>query len=227
MTDYVTRDDTNLGVGRILTSPTLYALYDNPIAIAEGAADAPRIQTAAIQDLAVTHGKLAANLRPYTLISSANITSPVATIDFPTVFSGYRAYRIEVTNLTSSATSFLWMRTTNDSGSTYNQDGSGYNRETPAFGGTFSTGTAMVVGPNQATTQVLNLTCEARVPGLGATFMPTFLTTGTLTGQSAGDQLSFSNSGSRRNNETITGFRLLMSTGNISTAYVRVYGVLV
>ena len=44
MTDYVTRDDTNLGVGRILTSPTLYALYDNPTAIAEGAAGAPRIE---------------------------------------------------------------------------------------------------------------------------------------------------------------------------------------
>ena len=45
MTDYVTRDDTNLGVGRILTSPTMYALYENPIAIAEGAAGAPRIST--------------------------------------------------------------------------------------------------------------------------------------------------------------------------------------
>ena len=60
MTDFVTRDDTNLGVGRILTSPTMYALYDNPTAIAEGAAGAPRIQTAAIQDGAVTEGKLGA-----------------------------------------------------------------------------------------------------------------------------------------------------------------------
>ena len=49
MTDFVTRDDTNLGVGRILTSPTLYALYDNPIAIAEGAAGAPRILGEAIE----------------------------------------------------------------------------------------------------------------------------------------------------------------------------------
>ena len=59
MTDYVTRDDTNLGVGRILTSPTMYALYDNPTAIADGAEGAPRIQTAAIQDGAVTHDKIA------------------------------------------------------------------------------------------------------------------------------------------------------------------------
>ena len=53
MTDYVTRDDTNLGVGRIITSPTMYALYDNPIAIAEGAEDAPRIEDAAL-DTTVT-----------------------------------------------------------------------------------------------------------------------------------------------------------------------------
>ena len=62
MTDYVTRDDTNLGVGRILTSPTMYALYENLIAIAEGAAGAPRIQTAAIEDLAVTDAKLNATV---------------------------------------------------------------------------------------------------------------------------------------------------------------------
>ena len=56
MTDYVTRDDTNLGVGRILTSPTMYALYDNPTAIAEGAAGAPRIEDAALDTTVTTAG---------------------------------------------------------------------------------------------------------------------------------------------------------------------------
>ena len=59
MTDFVTRDDTNLGVGRILTSPTMYAVYDNLFSLASGGLGAPRIQTAAIQDEAVTNAKLA------------------------------------------------------------------------------------------------------------------------------------------------------------------------
>ena len=59
MTDFVTRDDDNLGVGRILTSPTMYALYDNLFAMASGAAGAPRIQTPALNNGVVTAEKLA------------------------------------------------------------------------------------------------------------------------------------------------------------------------
>jgi hypothetical protein len=41
MTAFVSRDDTNLGVGRIFTSPTAYALYENLFAFAEKASGAP------------------------------------------------------------------------------------------------------------------------------------------------------------------------------------------
>ena len=56
MTDFVTRDDDNLGVGRILTSPTMYALYENLIATAQGAAGAPRIEDAALDATVTTAG---------------------------------------------------------------------------------------------------------------------------------------------------------------------------
>ena len=56
MTDFVTRDDDNLGVGRILTSPTMYALYDNLFAVASGAAGAPRIQDASLSTTVTTAG---------------------------------------------------------------------------------------------------------------------------------------------------------------------------
>lgn len=65
MTLFVTRDATNLGAGVILTSPTMYALYDNLFAMTEGAAGAPKIQTAAITDAAVTSGKLATAERSF------------------------------------------------------------------------------------------------------------------------------------------------------------------
>lgn len=59
MTTYVVLDGDDLDVDKIWTSPSAYALYQNPIAITEGAAGAPNIQTAAITNLAVTEGKLA------------------------------------------------------------------------------------------------------------------------------------------------------------------------
>lgn len=58
MADWTVLTSDDLGADRIFTSPTAQALYDNAIAIAEGAAGAPQIQTAAIADLAVTTAKI-------------------------------------------------------------------------------------------------------------------------------------------------------------------------
>lgn len=74
MPDYTELDADDLGVDRFATSPTAQALYDNPIAIAEGASGAPRIQTGALQNLAVTSAKLATDS-----VTSAKIADDAVT----------------------------------------------------------------------------------------------------------------------------------------------------
>ena len=62
MAEFTAIPDANLEPDKPARSIDALALRDNPIAIAEGAADAPRIQTAAIEDLAVTDAKLNATV---------------------------------------------------------------------------------------------------------------------------------------------------------------------
>ena len=59
MADWTIVPDTNLEPGKPIRSIDGLALRDNPIAISEGAAGAPRVQTAALADDAVTAPKLA------------------------------------------------------------------------------------------------------------------------------------------------------------------------
>ena len=59
--DFVNATTDDYGANKIARSPFARALYFNPIAIAEGAVGAPRIQTAAIQDGAVTTDKIDVN----------------------------------------------------------------------------------------------------------------------------------------------------------------------
>ena len=58
MTTYTSIPNSSLEPGKPIRSIDGLALRDNPIAIAEGDASAPRIQTAAIQDDAITKDKL-------------------------------------------------------------------------------------------------------------------------------------------------------------------------
>ena len=61
MAEFTVIPDANLEPEKPGRSIDALALRDNPIAIAEGAAGAPRIQTAAIQDGAVAQAKLKTN----------------------------------------------------------------------------------------------------------------------------------------------------------------------
>ena len=56
MSDYNALGEPQLGVDKVATSPTAYALYDNPIAIAEGADGAPRIRPKAVAGTEVAAG---------------------------------------------------------------------------------------------------------------------------------------------------------------------------
>jgi hypothetical protein len=60
---WTTISNALVAVGALPFATTMQALRDNPIAIANGNAGAPRIQTAAIQDSAVTTAKLASGER--------------------------------------------------------------------------------------------------------------------------------------------------------------------
>ena len=59
MSTWTTIPDDVLEPGKPIRSVYAIVLRDNPIAIAAGAAGAPRVQTAAINDLAVTNAKIA------------------------------------------------------------------------------------------------------------------------------------------------------------------------
>jgi len=59
MADYVAIQNANLEPGAPWISSTAFALRDNPEAIAQGSAGAPRIQTAAIEGGAITTPKIA------------------------------------------------------------------------------------------------------------------------------------------------------------------------
>jgi hypothetical protein len=59
MSSWTTLSDASLTAGKKITAFILRALRDNITAVASGASGAPKITTAAINDLAVTTGKLA------------------------------------------------------------------------------------------------------------------------------------------------------------------------
>ena len=66
MTDYTTITDTQVDPEAPITSELMTALRDNPIAITEGSSGAPKVQTAGLQDSAVTTAKIA----------NGNVTAP-------------------------------------------------------------------------------------------------------------------------------------------------------
>lgn len=56
MADYIPITDESLAVGKFVTSDKGKRLRDNPLAIAQGAANAPRVQTAALASPVLAYG---------------------------------------------------------------------------------------------------------------------------------------------------------------------------
>jgi len=67
--------DATLEVGKALRALTMRNLRDNITALANGDAGAPKVQTAGIQDLAVTTDKIAASAVTTAKIAAGNVTS--------------------------------------------------------------------------------------------------------------------------------------------------------
>ena len=80
MAEFTVIPDANLEPDKPARSIDALALRDNPIAIAEGAAGAPRIQTAAIQDGAVTSAKLATGTGERDWVLARNATAGVGAV---------------------------------------------------------------------------------------------------------------------------------------------------
>jgi hypothetical protein len=74
MADWTNISTASLEPGAPVRSLDALALRDNPIAIAEGAAGAPRIETAAITNAAVTADKIASNAVTTAKILDNNVT---------------------------------------------------------------------------------------------------------------------------------------------------------
>lgn len=89
MATWVNISNSNLQPGAPARSVDAIALRDNPIALAEGATGAPRIQTAAIADLAVTGAKIANGT--ITGAKLANNTLTWAQINAASLYAGIGA----------------------------------------------------------------------------------------------------------------------------------------
>ena len=75
MANWTSIADATVEPGKPIRAIDARALRDNPIAIAEGAAGAPKIETAGITDLNVTTAKLAAGAVTTAKITDANVTT--------------------------------------------------------------------------------------------------------------------------------------------------------
>lgn len=87
MTTYTTIADTEIDQDSPVTETVLTKLRDNPIAITEGASGAPKVQTAGINDAAVTQVKISTTLASYAgsipAEASVNIATPNSYSFFP------------------------------------------------------------------------------------------------------------------------------------------------
>jgi len=87
MTTYTAIADTEIDQDSPVTETLWTKMRDNPIAITEGASGAPKIQTPAINDAAVTQVKLNTTLASYAgsipSEASVNIATPNAYSFFP------------------------------------------------------------------------------------------------------------------------------------------------
>ena len=95
MATYTAIPNTDIETDKPIRAVTGRALRDNPTAIAEGAAGAPRVQTAGIQNSAITEDK----------ISNGAVTGQK--IQSPTSGTGTLVFRLQESAVTRSSSGFL------------------------------------------------------------------------------------------------------------------------
>ncbi len=232
MTSFVSRDtEIHLGVDRIFTSPTARALYDNPIAIAEGAAGAPRIALAA-------HERA---IRPLVLIQSQQPVS-AAVVEFSSGVDSslYDVFVLEIIDAIPETNNVsLYMRWSVDAGANFISAASSYRWATS---GQDTAGTTAAGNSNTATeirlSGAVGIVAAANYQGFSGTVeMTGFVRTtkekaarwhATYSCNPNGDGVALTGAG-LSNNATLRGadvdaMQLFMSSGNIGSGTFNLYG---
>lgn len=194
------------------------------------------IETADIQDDAVTAAKLANAIAPRVLLSDSGAISGAATQDFDDVFSAtYDVYEIELLEvIPATDAGTLYMRL-GASGSTYDSGASDYGWGLAAW----STGGAATAEGDAADTEIhltrIGLvgsdTNENGVSGIIRVYKPTNTTQTRIQNDvlyataAAGVTERVVGSGARLSAASMASVRFLFASGNIESGRIRVYGL--
>lgn len=128
MTVYSTIADSEIDPESPGTTTLFTKLRNNPIAITEKAAGAPVLANGY-----VVTDMLDNAISPLILLSSQSISSPVGQVDFTGIDGTYDEYIFTIANLVPSVLNdTLWLRYSNDGGSTFNSGATDY-RVTGAY----------------------------------------------------------------------------------------------
>ena len=215
--------------------------------IADGAIDAAAklgtgvVTSAAILDGTVALGDLAAALSVRVLLDTQT-ASASASLDFTTgIDSTYDRYELEIVDLVPATDAVsLYLRVSTDGGSTYKSGASDYDWAHYRIGAGVATATSgpeygsgnAFIRPSGTSTQGLgNAATDATYNGLIRFTSPDDAARAqqfqydVVYGGADGNTRRLMGSGMYRAATAINGLRLLMSSGNITSGYAKLYGV--
>jgi len=166
------------------------------------------------------------------IISTATASASAA-VDFTGITSSFDEYQVHLLNVIPATDgAFLTMRTSTDGGSTYDSSASDYrwqqaNVKSTAFAASRSTGSSAIqVGVgigNQANEYGLSAVISIIRPS-EATYCTSHYTG--CQDDGGGDLAIISGAGQRLANADVDAIRFLMSSGNIASGIIKLYGVI-
>lgn len=242
----VTSGVRTIGSGEIVTA----SIADDAVTaakIADGAIDAAAklgtgvVTSAAILDGTVALGDLAAALSVRVLLDTQT-ASASASLDFTTgIDSTYDRYELEIVDLVPATDAVsLYLRVSTDGGSSYKSGASDYDWAHYRIGAGVATATSgpeygsgnAFIRPSGTSTQGLgNAATDAAYNGLIRFTSPDDAARAqqfqydAVYGGAGGNTRRLMGSGMYRAATAINGLRLLMSSGNITSGYAKLYGV--
>ena len=165
----------------------------------------------------------------WVFLDSATASSS-ATLDFTSsIDSTYYMYAFVLENIVPASNSTLYIRTSTDAGSSWDSGASDYSFAYVGYSGSVSgsgggaesqISTGQTIG--NASTESASGIVYLQSPSNSSTFTQlTFLLSGLVSG---GVGISRAGGGTRKSAADVTGIRFLMSTGNISTGTIKMYG---
>lgn len=165
----------------------------------------------------------------YDFISSATASGD-ASIDFTGLTSTYFMYELIVDNITPSTDATLYLRTSTDGGSTYDNTAGDYQW---VYGTAFSGGSSQGASGSDTEIEIAGVGSAANENGFGRIriYNPSDSSNYTqVEWQIAADNGSgllviYNGAGSRRATADVDAFQLLFNTGNVASGNFRLYGI--